>query len=185
MYLPLSESLGSRMWSQISSSVVPTLTRSPLSRRFSLDRRTKKCLTWLSSSCWLAVGYRHPLPQTPLLGFSFQICGLAIHPSIIHSFACSFSKSVAHQLCSNVESVLVTCSAGSKETGLPGQCPPPPPPSGSLPHLFILLSSNPSSVSSNNHPSLALKNHRNSFLSLLKCYFWRHLVHVFSVGSQR
>lgn len=42
VYLPLSESLGSRMWSQISSRVVPALTRSPLSRRFSLNVRAKK-----------------------------------------------------------------------------------------------------------------------------------------------
>lgn len=56
VYLPLSESFGSRMWSQISSRVVPALIRSPLSRRFSLGMRTKKCVIWLSSSCWLAVG---------------------------------------------------------------------------------------------------------------------------------
>lgn len=81
MYLPLSESLGSRMWSQISSRVVPALTRSLLSRRFSLNVRANKWLTWLSPSVLpqqavcLQV-HRCPLPQTPLIEFCFQICGL-------------------------------------------------------------------------------------------------------------
>lgn len=44
MYLPLSESLGSRMWSQISFRVVPALTRSLLSRRFSLNVRANERL---------------------------------------------------------------------------------------------------------------------------------------------
>ena len=64
MYLPLSESLGSRIWSQISSKVVPALTRSPLSRRFSLNVRAKK---WLTGLCPGQAGClpscRHPCPR--------------------------------------------------------------------------------------------------------------------------
>lgn len=151
VYLPLSESLGSRMWSQISSRVVPALTRSPLSRRFSLNTRANVWLTWCSPSVLLGAGclpagLQASCPQLLSGGFVSRFVvttheiflnSPSTHPFIIHPSI----RPASHQLLWSISDVPLFClylgpvlQAGSGRKWCFRVSD-----RQSLPHLFILL----------------------------------------------
>lgn len=140
MYLPLSESLGSRIWSQISSRVVPALTRSLLSRRFSLNVRAKQWLTGLcpgQAGCLPSSG--HPCPRLLSQGFVSRCVGtfdkyLPTHPFIIQpKLVPIMSLYLRH--------VLQAGTLRKRSSRISGHFPKPNP-WEPLPHLILLILKN-------------------------------------------